>query len=102
MDLTQVSQSPSSRPQKALAGESLNIGEYDERPFLKRLRVVDWLVSLALVAGARVALSPVHELLRQAGALLRGAGFRGARLALETGASADGGHRGAVAAGHPD
>ncbi|MEM5332402.1 c-type cytochrome biogenesis protein CcsB, partial [Paraburkholderia sp. JHI2823] len=59
MDLTQVSSSsPSSaRPAKASADEAFNAAQYDERPFLKRLGIVDWLFALAMVAGAGFALS---------------------------------------------
>ncbi|MFM0116978.1 c-type cytochrome biogenesis protein CcsB, partial [Paraburkholderia nemoris] len=48
MDLTQVSSSSSSasRPQKSFANEALNVAQYDERPFLKRLGVVDWLFAV--------------------------------------------------------
>src|ERR1700754_3944144 len=49
-----------------------------------------------------LALPPVHELLRQARARLRGAGVRRARLALEARAAADDRHRGAVAVGYRD
>ena len=59
MDLTQVSSSSSSasRPQKAFASEALNVTQYDERPFLKRLGVVDWLFAALMVAGAGFALA---------------------------------------------
>ncbi|TKC77862.1 c-type cytochrome biogenesis protein CcsB, partial [Trinickia terrae] len=56
MDLTQVSASqPKPRPVPADTA-----GLYDERPFLKRLAVVDWLFALAMVAGAGFALSRYH------------------------------------------
>ncbi|MFM0032379.1 c-type cytochrome biogenesis protein CcsB, partial [Paraburkholderia madseniana] len=62
MDLTQVSSSSSSpsRPQKSFANEALNVAEYDERPFLKRLGIVDWLFAVVMVAGAGFALSRYH------------------------------------------
>jgi cytochrome c-type biogenesis protein CcsB len=59
MDLTQVTPSPSrgnvlpvqSKEEPAL---------FDQRPFLKRLGVFDWLFALAMVAGAGFALSRYH------------------------------------------
>ena len=62
MDLTQVSSSSpsSSRPARAAADEALNAAQYDERPFLKRLGIVDWLFALAMVAGAGFALTRYH------------------------------------------
>jgi len=63
MDLTQVSSSSSSspsRPNRAFASETLNVAQYDERPFLKRLGVVDWLFAVVMVAGAGFALSRYH------------------------------------------
>jgi cytochrome c-type biogenesis protein CcsB len=51
MDLTQVS-SPSSPRAPAAAQNPL----FDERPFLRRLSLVDWLFALALVVGAGYAL----------------------------------------------
>ncbi|HEX3634806.1 MAG TPA: c-type cytochrome biogenesis protein CcsB, partial [Paraburkholderia sp.] len=54
MDLTQVSSSSSSasRPDKAFASDSLNVAQFDERPFLKRLGIADWLFAVVMVAGA--------------------------------------------------
>jgi cytochrome c-type biogenesis protein CcsB len=63
MDLTQVSSSaPSSlsRPQKAPADEAFNTAQFDERPFLKRLGITDWLFAVAMVVGAGFALSRYH------------------------------------------
>ncbi|MFP3569889.1 c-type cytochrome biogenesis protein CcsB, partial [Paraburkholderia sp. SIMBA_030] len=54
MDLTQVSSSSSSSPsrhQTSPAGEAFNAAQFDERPFLKRLGMTDWLFALAMVAG---------------------------------------------------
>ncbi|MGD3992873.1 hypothetical protein QT585_22620, partial [Xanthomonas citri pv. citri] len=51
MDLTQVS---SSRTASAPAPASSPL--FDERPFLARLSLFDWLFALALVAGAGYAL----------------------------------------------
>ncbi|AJK44830.1 c-type cytochrome biogenesis protein CcsB [Burkholderia plantarii] len=55
MDLTQVSSSPAPRG-RAQAGVPAPAPLFDERPFLKRLSLVDWLFALAMVAGAGFAL----------------------------------------------
>ncbi|MGF6481131.1 ABC-type transport system involved in cytochrome c biogenesis permease subunit [Paraburkholderia sp. JPY419] len=59
MDLTQVSSSSSSasRADKAFASSTPELQQFDERPFLKRLGIFDWLFALALVGGAGFALS---------------------------------------------
>ncbi|WP_323121884.1 c-type cytochrome biogenesis protein CcsB [Burkholderia alba] len=53
MDLTQVSSSPSSR---APSANPL----FDERPFIQRLSLTDWIFALALVVGAGYALMHYH------------------------------------------
>ncbi|AOJ08583.1 c-type cytochrome biogenesis protein CcsB [Burkholderia mayonis] len=55
MDLTQVSSSPA--PRASVAAEP---ALFDDRPFLRRLSLVDWLFALALVAGAGFALAQYH------------------------------------------
>ncbi|WP_028228137.1 c-type cytochrome biogenesis protein CcsB [Paraburkholderia ferrariae] len=69
MDLTQVSSSANARrtSRPAAAGgardsahDALQDALFDERPFLRRLSVVDWLFALALVGGAGFALSRYH------------------------------------------
>ncbi|MDN7674138.1 c-type cytochrome biogenesis protein CcsB [Burkholderia oklahomensis] len=55
MDLTQVSSSHAPRA-SAAAEPAL----FDDRPFLRRLSLVDWLFALALVAGAGFALAQYH------------------------------------------
>ncbi|WDD96085.1 c-type cytochrome biogenesis protein CcsB [Burkholderia sp. FERM BP-3421] len=52
MDLTQVTSASSSPRAPAAAQNPL----FDERPFLRRLSLVDWLFALALVVGAGYAL----------------------------------------------
>ncbi|WP_179403048.1 c-type cytochrome biogenesis protein CcsB [Burkholderia guangdongensis] len=56
MDLTQTS--PSRAPHAAAAVSS---PLFDERPFLRRLSLIDWLFALALVAGAGFALGHYNE-----------------------------------------
>ncbi|KAB0640766.1 c-type cytochrome biogenesis protein CcsB [Burkholderia latens] len=56
MDLTQVS---SSRPGPAKAPNPAPL--FDDRPFLARLSVIDWLFALALVVGAGYALVHYNE-----------------------------------------
>ncbi|CAI8694180.1 MULTISPECIES: c-type cytochrome biogenesis protein CcsB [Burkholderia] len=51
MDLTQVSSSP-----RASAQAPVSAPLFDDRPFLARLSLIDWLFALALVAGAGYAL----------------------------------------------
>ncbi len=65
MDLTQVSSSANARRTNRPAAtgstrDALHDALFDERPFLRRLSVVDWLFALALVAGAGFALSRYH------------------------------------------
>ncbi|WP_027797310.1 c-type cytochrome biogenesis protein CcsB [Paraburkholderia acidipaludis] len=69
MDLTQVSSSANARrANRAAAAGAAREGAhglpddalFDERPFLRRLSVVDWLFALALVAGAGFALDRYH------------------------------------------
>jgi cytochrome c-type biogenesis protein CcsB len=64
MDLTQVSSSTNARREGSTAGagahDHLQDAFFDERPFLRRLTLVDWLFALALVAGAGFALSRYH------------------------------------------
>ncbi len=62
MDLTQVSSSSSSSAGRrhAPADAASHAALLDERPFLKRLGVFDWLFALAMVAGAGFALSRYH------------------------------------------
>jgi ABC-type transport system involved in cytochrome c biogenesis permease subunit len=63
MDLTQVSSSPSrgsASAKNAASRPEQHQALLDERPFLKRLGVFDWLFALALVGGAGFALSRYH------------------------------------------
>ncbi|NIE67292.1 c-type cytochrome biogenesis protein CcsB [Burkholderia sp. Ax-1719] len=69
MDLTQVSSSAKTRradrtaaaaAQDARGASHFNDAWFDERPFLRRLTLVDWLFALAMVAGAGFALSRYH------------------------------------------
>ncbi|WP_322054858.1 c-type cytochrome biogenesis protein CcsB [Paraburkholderia bannensis] len=72
MDLTQVSSSAKTRradraataaAQDARGASDLHFGNdalFDDRPFLRRLTVLDWLFALAMVAGAGFALSRYH------------------------------------------
>ncbi|PVY18969.1 hypothetical protein C7413_1441, partial [Paraburkholderia silvatlantica] len=73
MDLSQVSSSAKARRAEraqvanaavahgaSSARDPLADALFDERPFLRRLTVVDWLFALALVAGAGFALSRYH------------------------------------------
>ncbi|MGF6781686.1 hypothetical protein P3T21_006922, partial [Paraburkholderia sp. GAS334] len=55
MDLSQVSSSPSHK--NAPVDQASHVALFDERPFLKRLGITDWLFALAMVAGAGFALS---------------------------------------------
>jgi cytochrome c-type biogenesis protein CcsB len=66
MDLTQVTSSSRAKPRADTATHSAPYlpGDstlLDDRPFLKRLGVFDWLFALAMVAGAGFALSRYHE-----------------------------------------
>ncbi|OUL68827.1 c-type cytochrome biogenesis protein CcsB, partial [Paraburkholderia hospita] len=65
MDLTQVSSSSRAKPRADMAAHSAPhlTGEalLDERPFLKRLGLFDWLFALAMIAGAGFALSRYHD-----------------------------------------
>jgi len=66
MDLTQVSSPSRGKPRADTAAHSGTpfAGQpalLDDRPFLKRLNVFDWLFALAMVAGAGFALSRYHE-----------------------------------------
>lgn len=64
MDLSQVSSSANARRDGSTASagahDSLQDAFFDDRPFLRRLTLVDWLFALALVAGAGFALSRYH------------------------------------------
>ncbi|HEV3426991.1 MAG TPA: cytochrome c biogenesis protein CcsA, partial [Paraburkholderia sp.] len=69
MDLTQVSSSAKTRradraaaaaAHDARGASDLNDLLFDERPFLRRLTVLDWVFALAMVAGAGFALSRYH------------------------------------------
>ncbi|WP_296659032.1 c-type cytochrome biogenesis protein CcsB [Paraburkholderia sp.] len=71
MDLSQVSSSASARRASrasnadavrnaANAHDSFQDALFDERPFLRRLTLVDWLFALALVAGGVFAFSHYH------------------------------------------
>ncbi|MEK6295778.1 MAG: c-type cytochrome biogenesis protein CcsB, partial [Paraburkholderia tropica] len=65
MDLTQVSSSAKARRADRAAVQTaahdLPADDFfDERPFLRRLTLVDWLFALVLVAGAGFALSRYH------------------------------------------
>ncbi|ABC38378.1 c-type cytochrome biogenesis protein CcsB [Burkholderia thailandensis] len=55
MDLTQVSSSRAPR-----ASDAAEPAFFDDRPFLRRLSLVDWVFALALVAGAGFALAQYH------------------------------------------
>ncbi|AGK47620.1 cytochrome c-type biogenesis protein CcsB [Burkholderia thailandensis MSMB121] len=55
MDLTQVSLSRAPR-----ASDAAEPPRFDDRPFLRRLSLVDWLFALALVTGAGFALAQYH------------------------------------------
>ncbi|MGA7813636.1 MAG: c-type cytochrome biogenesis protein CcsB, partial [Caballeronia sp.] len=55
MDLTQASSQSTSAQQRA-GKVPVDPHLFDERPFLKRLSVTDWLFALAMVAGAGFAL----------------------------------------------
>src|ERR1700712_4061204 len=55
MDLTQAS-SQSKQAQQRAGKVPVDSDLFDERPFLKRLGVTDWLFALAMVAGAGFAL----------------------------------------------
>jgi cytochrome c-type biogenesis protein CcsB len=66
MDLTQVSSTSRGKPRADMAAHSGapfagQASLLDDRPFLKRLNVFDWLFALAMVAGAGFALSRYHE-----------------------------------------
>ncbi len=66
MDLTQVTSSSRAKPSADTATHSApylpaDSTLLDERPFLKRLGLFDWLFALAMVAGAGFALSRYHE-----------------------------------------
>ena len=107
MDLTQVSSSSLilAAAKSAQRAKRSTSAQYDERPFLKRLGIVDWLFALAMVAGAGFALSRYHPFMNYYDKLVLccavpvfvvlGWRWKPVRPLMV-------GHCGAVAARHPD